>query len=153
MLNNPDKNFNRCNVFPGTNVKFALDKTHMKVLRYLLFPLLSVLSISTFAQKVDTAHFQRGTTPEINLNRTNIPKGSVTVLFDDERLKENVDYLVDYAQGKLIITNLAVANAGKRLRIQLASPPSGTQPNSKSGPPADDQFNKSLYIGNPAYTH
>ena len=125
----------------------------MKVLRYLSVTMFSLLSLSAFAQKVDTAHFQRGTTPEINLNRTNIPKGSVTVLFDDERLKENVDYLVDYAQGKLIITNQTVANAGKRLRIQLASPPSGTQPNSKTAPLSDDPFNKSLYLGNPAYTH
>ena len=125
----------------------------MKVLRYLLFPLLSILSISAFAQKVDTAHFQRGTTPEINLNRTNIPKGSVTVLMGDEKLKENVDYIVDYAQGKLIVISQEVANSGKRLRIQLASPPSGPQTNSKTSPPADDAFNKSLYLGNPVFTH
>ena len=124
----------------------------MKTFGYFLAAFIPFLSISAFAQKVDTAHFQRGTTPEMNLGKTNIPKGTVTVFFQDERLKEDVDYTVDYTQGKLILLNQVVANSGKRLRIQLASPPNGTQPNSKSGP-VDDQFNKSLYLGNPVYNH
>ncbi|TAD92758.1 MAG: cell surface protein SprA, partial [Bacteroidetes bacterium] len=60
-----------------------------------------------------------GGTDDIYLNAINIPPGSVTVTAGGQTLTENVDYTIDYNQGKLTVINQAIKNSGLPVAVSL----------------------------------
>lgn len=63
--------------------------------------------------------YQASSGTEISLNAMNIQQGSVTVTAGGITLKENVDYTVDYALGKVRIINEGIMNSGTPIKISL----------------------------------
>lgn len=63
--------------------------------------------------------YQASSGTEISLNAMNIQQGSVTVTAGGISLKENVDYTVDYALGKVRIINEGIMNSGTPIKISL----------------------------------
>jgi cell surface protein SprA len=66
-----------------------------------------------------SGQYQATSGAEISLNAMNIQQGSVTVTAGGINLKENVDYTVDYALGKVRIINEGIMNSGTPIKISL----------------------------------
>lgn len=60
-----------------------------------------------------------GGSDDVYLNAINIPPGSVTVTAGGQTLTENVDYTIDYNQGKLTVINQAIKNSGLPVNVSL----------------------------------
>ena len=58
---------------------------------------------------------------EISLDAINIAQGSVKVLAGGQQLQENVDYIVDYSQGKVKIINQGLLESGTPISISTES--------------------------------
>ena len=85
---------------------------------------------------------------EIYLNALNIPPGSVTVMAGGQVLKENVDYVIDYNLGKLVIINQGVKNSGVPISVNMENNIGfGIQNRGFMGLRADYNPNKKLSVG------
>ena len=65
--------------------------------------------------------FKGASTSEISLNTFNVTRGSVKVTAGGRELTENVDYIVDYLQGKVKIINQALLEAGTPITVSTES--------------------------------
>ena len=68
-----------------------------------------------------TGTYQSSVSSEIPLNALNVPQGSVVVTAGGIKLKENVDYTVDYTLGRVKIINPGLLESGTPIRISLES--------------------------------
>ena len=85
---------------------------------------------------------------DIYLNAINIPQGSVTVTAGGQILKENVDYVIDYSQGKLTVINQAIKSAGVPVSVNLENNTGfGLQNRGFFGMRLDYLANKNLTLG------
>ncbi|PWT72081.1 MAG: cell surface protein SprA [Bacteroidetes bacterium] len=67
-------------------------------------------------------------TSDVALGAFNVPPGSVTVTAGGQRLRENIDYVVDYNLGSVKIINQAIINSGIPVNVQYENNASfGTQ--------------------------
>jgi cell surface protein SprA len=65
--------------------------------------------------------YQSSSGSEIQLNASNVPKGSVKVTAGGMLLEENKDYTVDYTLGRVRIINQGLLESGTPLRVSLES--------------------------------
>jgi cell surface protein SprA len=65
--------------------------------------------------------FRSSSSSEISLGSPNIKPGGVKVLAGGRELTENIDYIVDYAMGKLKIINQSILDAGTPISISSES--------------------------------
>ena len=68
------------------------------------------------------------TTTDVQLGAFNVPAGSVVVTAGGQRLRENIDYVVDYNLGTVKVINQAILNSGVPVNVQYENNASfGTQ--------------------------
>ena len=65
--------------------------------------------------------FKGSSTSDISLDAINIARGSVKVLAGGLALQENIDYIVDYTQGKVKIINQGILESGTPITISTES--------------------------------
>lgn len=65
--------------------------------------------------------FKGSSTSDISLDALNIARGSVKVLAGGLALQENIDYIVDYTQGKVKIINQGLLESGTPITISTES--------------------------------
>jgi cell surface protein SprA len=85
---------------------------------------------------------------EITLGGANIPKGSVKVSAGGQLLKEDIDYTVDYNQGKVTILNQGILSSGQQIKVDFEnSNQFGLQTRTLLGTRLDYLVNKKFNIG------
>lgn len=65
--------------------------------------------------------YRSASSSEISLNAANVPQGSVVVTAGGIKLKENIDYTVDYTLGRVKIINQGLLESGTPIKISLES--------------------------------
>ncbi len=101
-----------------------------------------------FNRYVIKGTYQSKVSKQINLNRMNIPKGSVTVTAGGQKLEEGRDYRVDYQLGKVTILNEAILNSGKEIEISFESRDQfGVQKKTMWGSRLDYWINDNFSVG------
>lgn len=86
-------------------------------------------------------------TNEIDLNTMNIPAGSVVVMAAGVRLQENVDYIVDYTAGKVIIINQTLIDNNTAIEVQSEGRSFSMQRKTLMGFNLNYDFSKKLNVG------
>lgn len=91
----------------------------------------------------------RGSTEsnEISLNAYNIPRGSVSVSANGITLIENVDYIVDYAAGKVIIINQELIDSQANIDVSYEGQSYSTQRKTLMGFNLNYDFSKNFNVG------
>lgn len=85
---------------------------------------------------------------EINLNASNIPPGSVRVTSNGTLLTENQDYTVDYAAGKVRITNAGILSSNSTIDVQFENQQAFTPiVRNLIGTTIEHKFSKDLTFG------
>jgi cell surface protein SprA len=85
---------------------------------------------------------------EISLGGFNIPRGSVVVTAGGQKLKEDVDFSVDYSLGKVTILNQGILNSGQQIKIDYENNNQfGFQVKSLMGTRLDYRISKKFNIG------
>ena len=86
---------------------------------------------------------------EYDLNAWNIPQGSVVVSTGGMKLTENVDYTVNYAMGRVSITNEGILRSGTPISISLENNSMTGAANKKRflGTNLEYKFNENFLIG------
>jgi cell surface protein SprA len=93
-------------------------------------------------------HYKGSGGSDIQLNATNIPKGSVKVTAGGRELQENVDYTVDYTMGRVKIINNGIAEAGTPIQVKLENNSSfNLQSKSLIGTHLDYKFSENFNVG------
>lgn len=85
---------------------------------------------------------------DIPLNATNVPQGSVTVTAGGNVLRENVDYTVDYALGRVKIINEGIVASGQPIKVSLENQSAfNIQQRRLFGTHIDHKFSKDFTLG------
>lgn len=85
---------------------------------------------------------------EISLNAFNVPPGSVTVTAGGQNLTEGADYIVDYAAGRVRITNESILNSGIPINIALENNATfNIQQKRMIGTHLDYKFSRNFQVG------
>ena len=84
---------------------------------------------------------------EISLNAFNIPKGSVVVMANSVTLVENVDYIIDYSAGKVIIINQDLLDSNATIDVSYEGLSYTTERKTLMGLNLSYEFNKNFNIG------
>lgn len=93
-------------------------------------------------------HYKGSGGSDIQLNATNIPRGSVKVTAGGRELQENVDYTVDYTMGRVKIINQGIAEAGTPIQVKLESNSMfNMQTKSLIGTHLDYKFSENFNVG------
>lgn len=93
-------------------------------------------------------YYQGASGTDISLNAINVPQGSVRVFAGGQELRENADYTVDYAIGRVKIINQSIINSGSVIKVQLESNSLfSIQQKTLMGTRAEYRFNKDFNLG------
>lgn len=92
--------------------------------------------------------YQGSSSSIINLNATNVAKGSVVVTAGGTRLTEGTDYTVDYVSGTVTIINQSIIDAGTGISVSLEDQSLySTQRKTLMGLNLSYEFSKNLTAG------
>lgn len=92
--------------------------------------------------------FASANNSEISLNGTNVPQGSVKVTSNGTLLTENVDYSVDYAAGKVKITNASLLSSNSKINVSYENQQAFTPiVRNLVGTTIEHKFNKDFSVG------
>lgn len=92
--------------------------------------------------------FASANNSEISLNGTNIPQGSVRVTSNGTLLTENLDYSVDYAAGKVRITNASLLSSNSKINVSYENQQAFTPiVRNLIGTTVEHKFNKDFSVG------
>ncbi len=95
-----------------------------------------------------TGEYRGSSANEIDLGVTNIAPGSVVVTAGGVTLKENTDYTVDYAMGRVVIINQSIIDSGTAVNASVESNDTyGMQRKTFLGFNLDYEFSKNLTVG------
>lgn len=72
-----------------------------------------------FNRFVIKGNYKSSVSSEIYLGAFNVPKGSVTVTAGGQRLKEGIDYTIDYNLGRVKIINDGILNSGVPINVSF----------------------------------
>lgn len=111
----------------------------------------TLIAAREFAEKnkfVLRGEYKATSGAEIQLDATNVARGSVRVTSGGILLKENVDYTVDYASGRVTILNENVLASGNNVSVSLENRSTlNMQRKTLFGVNLDYEFSKNLNIG------
>jgi cell surface protein SprA len=101
-----------------------------------------------FDRFVIKGNYKSSVSSEIYLGAFNIPKGSVTVTAGGQRLKEGIDYTIDYNLGRVKIINDGILNSGVPINVSFENNAFfGIQTKTMIGNRLDYWVNDNLTIG------
>ncbi len=92
--------------------------------------------------------FKGSSSAEIMLNSINVPKGSVQVFANGNKLREGQDYIVDYNAGKVTIVNQGILSSGANITVSSENQTMfSTQQKTLLGSRFDYAYNPKLNLG------
>lgn len=95
-----------------------------------------------------SGRYRSSSNAEINLNATNVARGSVRITANGVTLNEGVDYTVDYLSGTVTILNQAILDAGTPLSVTLEDRSTfSMQRKTMMGMELSYDFSKNLTVG------
>lgn len=111
----------------------------------------SIVEARQFAEKnkyLIRGSYKASNSGQISLGTINVDPGSVVVMAGATKLRENVDYTVDYLAGIVTIINEQIISSGQQIDVSLENSSfASTQRKSMMGIDLNYQFNRNFNIG------